>query len=425
MTDIHISVKDKIAIKTDKTFYVCGNSDFRILFDFDTEWNAYETKTARFSHDGSYTDIVFSGSECAVPIISDIYCFHVGVYAGDLHTTTPARVPCRKSILCGGGIPADPAPDVYNQLMERINELESPDWSQNDAAGKGYIKNRTHYTELYDGGFLYPERVAQVLSGKDGYMQNAQSTSLTIKCTFVVGATYKLVVDDVAHMVSFEAGEHDPRQETDWFFFGLNINPYTATIRDTSIGAALYFQTGVDNDEANITPGEEFSGDFKVIVPKGTVNPTVSISIIWQREVVHQLDAKYIPATTSGITMVNGAKEWDNENEEYIVTLDKNFEQMREAQQNGAFIVAKIGSKYYMQMYAGADKIQLSLTSADDEVIEDIIAYDDGSIRLCHLSIPTFGELEYLFDIIPTDEHINDLINQALAGIPDASEVAY
>lgn len=124
---INVSVENKIATKTDDTEYVCGNSVYVAKFAFDSEWDAYDTKTARFSYNGSYIDIVFTGTECHIPIISDTYFFNIGVYAGNLHTTTPARVPCKKSILCDTGFPADPPDDVYNQIMAKLNSLGSAD----------------------------------------------------------------------------------------------------------------------------------------------------------------------------------------------------------------------------------------------------------------------------------------------------------
>ncbi len=127
MPEINIEVRNKIAEKTDDMIYVCNNSDYIASFDFDSEWDAYNTKTARFSHDGQHTDVVFTGNQCNVPVITNTYAFHVGVFAGDLHTTTAARVPCRKSILCGAGAPANPTPDVYNQLMELIKGLGGAD----------------------------------------------------------------------------------------------------------------------------------------------------------------------------------------------------------------------------------------------------------------------------------------------------------
>ena len=139
MPEINITVDNKIAIKADETEYICSNSDFVVNFNFDSEWEAYETKTARFSHNGGYIDVVFSGSQCAVPIIKDTYCFFVGVYAGNLHTTTPARVPCKLSILCGSSAPAAPTDDVYNQIMERLNELGTTDPEAIAAAVAEYI----------------------------------------------------------------------------------------------------------------------------------------------------------------------------------------------------------------------------------------------------------------------------------------------
>lgn len=126
MPVINISVENKIA-EADGTLYVCGNSDFVAKFAFDAEWEAYETKTARFGYNNSYVDVVFTGNKCPVPIISGTYFFNIGVYAGNLHTTTPARVPCKKSILCDTGFPADPPNDIYNQIMAKLNSLESAD----------------------------------------------------------------------------------------------------------------------------------------------------------------------------------------------------------------------------------------------------------------------------------------------------------
>ena len=122
MHEINITVRNKVATR-DGTDYVCGNSDYVVNFDFDAEWDAYETKTARFAYNGKIIDVIFDGAQCTVPVINNAYFFHVGVFAGDLRTTTPVRVPCIKSILCGGGTPADPPDNVYNQIMEEINSL--------------------------------------------------------------------------------------------------------------------------------------------------------------------------------------------------------------------------------------------------------------------------------------------------------------
>ena len=58
-----------------------------------------------------------------MPVISNTNTIQVGVYAGELHTTTAASVMSRKSILCGDGTHAAPPEDVYNQLMAMMNDI--------------------------------------------------------------------------------------------------------------------------------------------------------------------------------------------------------------------------------------------------------------------------------------------------------------
>lgn len=120
--EIAVSVKNKIATAAKDALYVCGNSDYIIRFDFDDEWTAEEVKTARFNYGLNRADIVFTGNVCPVPVIANATHFYVGVYAGDLHTTTPAYVSARKSILCGGMLPPPPPPDVYTQILAMLRE---------------------------------------------------------------------------------------------------------------------------------------------------------------------------------------------------------------------------------------------------------------------------------------------------------------
>lgn len=100
---INISVADHVAKQTDKTTYVCGNNDYEINFDFDSEWDGIETKTARFIYGDKYIDVSFTGSTCAVPIITNTKRFKVGVYADEVRTTTTVNVGCSKSILSDEG----------------------------------------------------------------------------------------------------------------------------------------------------------------------------------------------------------------------------------------------------------------------------------------------------------------------------------
>lgn len=119
---IPVSVHRKIARNEGKLTYVCGNSDYVIEFSFDEDWDGLDVKTARFISNGTVADVVFTGNRCEMPVISNTYTIEVGVFSGNLKTTTPAVIMATKSILCGEGVPADPMPDVYAQVMELLND---------------------------------------------------------------------------------------------------------------------------------------------------------------------------------------------------------------------------------------------------------------------------------------------------------------
>ena len=129
MKYVNIAVRNKIA-RTDEeqAQIVCGNSDYTIKFDFDEEWSAETVKTARFifASNSKYIDVQFSGDECHMPIISDTTSVLVGVFAGNLRTTTGALIHSIPCITDPDGTPVEPTPGVYAQLMERFNAMNPP-----------------------------------------------------------------------------------------------------------------------------------------------------------------------------------------------------------------------------------------------------------------------------------------------------------
>lgn len=123
MPQIEIKVVGRVATTSDPFAvpYICGNNDYTVHFVFDdAKWDAHPEKTARFLYDGRYTDVIFSGDTCPVPLIYNTCGIQVGVYAGDLITTTCADIVAIRSALSTAGIPADPTPDVYRQIMAAL-----------------------------------------------------------------------------------------------------------------------------------------------------------------------------------------------------------------------------------------------------------------------------------------------------------------
>lgn len=129
MPEIQIQINEKIARVIGTPSIVCGNSDYIIQFSFDSEWDVYTVKTARFVYYKCGTvfhqDIVFAGDICSMPALYETDCIAVGVYAGDIHTSTPARIPCAQCITDGASVHPDPPPDVYAQILEYLADIEA------------------------------------------------------------------------------------------------------------------------------------------------------------------------------------------------------------------------------------------------------------------------------------------------------------
>ena len=142
MQTIKINIVDKVATAEGNPFIVCGNSDYTILFNFDKAWDGYNAKTARFSYEQDGEEIIaevpFAGNSCKAPVIQNSKRVDIGVYAGDILSTTRCRVNCRASILDGEGIEhEEPPEDVYNQMIDICNEAVTAA-SEATAAAEGF-----------------------------------------------------------------------------------------------------------------------------------------------------------------------------------------------------------------------------------------------------------------------------------------------
>lgn len=126
---INVSIKDRQTIVDGDPFIICGNSDYVMRFEFDAEWDNYQTRTARFVYTRRNTvkfqDVIFVGNEVQIPALFSVTSVTVGVFAGNLRTTTPARIPCRLSVRCGTGSPDNPTLSQYDKIMELLASLGS------------------------------------------------------------------------------------------------------------------------------------------------------------------------------------------------------------------------------------------------------------------------------------------------------------
>lgn len=305
MPNIKITVKNKIALSAGSTEYICGNSDFVIDFDFDAEWDAYETKTARFIYGGSYQDMIFQGSQCAVPVISNTNTILCGVYAGDLHTTTPALIRARKGILCGNSAPADPAPDVYAQMMELINSMGEVDPEAIAAAVAEYMaahpleetdptvpawakaETKPTYTAKEVGAIATPDtgNTGEVLvvasaSGSDGKPNLWETSDMAVskiaKATTetIVAAIQKMYRNKKPYIMTDEAGTGDAELKNAFmwyypnkYFAGSGCTQWTGIAVSAEDGAVYGYNAMLD------------LGTPKLFLTQKTPDPAFIVSI--------------------------------------------------------------------------------------------------------------------------------------------------
>ena len=131
MPTIHINVKNRVATANGDSRIINGNSDYNIEFDFDAEWADLNNKIGIFAyndaaaHKWAYQTVMFSGNTCAVPILRDIHCVYVGVTAGNVRVTTPAKVQCRLSISDYADTEEPPSADIWGQILAKLDELQT------------------------------------------------------------------------------------------------------------------------------------------------------------------------------------------------------------------------------------------------------------------------------------------------------------
>lgn len=124
MPEIHIAVENGVASQRDTAVYICGSGDFTAVFAFEAGWPVEDLKTARFQTESTYQDVLFRGNACPVPVFTNARKLEVGVYCGNLRTTTPARIAIREGIRSAWGPPEDPVPSLYDQILEAVGETD-------------------------------------------------------------------------------------------------------------------------------------------------------------------------------------------------------------------------------------------------------------------------------------------------------------
>ena len=149
MPTIKVRVSGKIAENlTPEVKIVCRNSDYKVEFEFDEPWKTHDLKTALFVYNGASVPVPFSGNVCEMPELYNTTLCAIGVFAGDLITTTPAYVDCLKAISDLGGEMPPPTEDVYNKLVQMIESgMLKGEQGEKGEKGDTPVKGLDYWTE--------------------------------------------------------------------------------------------------------------------------------------------------------------------------------------------------------------------------------------------------------------------------------------
>lgn len=240
MITINITVSDCRATLQGTPTIVCGNKEkYSVKFAFDSEWGADTAKTARFVWVAGgklqHTDVIFTGDTAEVPQLVGTNEVKVGVFEGDLQTTTPARIYCEKSIRCYGGEPAEETPGQYDHIMTLYNQALEQQAAAESAANTARVAAQAATASQ--------SKVEAIVAGNEAYTKDeADSRAAPAIVQSVSGAA--VAVHDAAdrplqalvlHGGATQAGTPTPDAPLE-LVPAVNAGPVNVTIRGEAAG---------------------------------------------------------------------------------------------------------------------------------------------------------------------------------------------
>ena len=173
----YVTVRNKIATYSvnEDGAMVCGNL-YKIVFEFDEEWDSITNKTARLIYGGGFKDIPFTGNEVELPMFFGVTKVNIGVFVGDDYATTEATIPCYPSCLCNKDekfrileeydgayerlVPTVSGVWVFNELINFLSDVSF-------AVGINFISNGSSFNRISVSDWINSEVVYGSSTGED------------------------------------------------------------------------------------------------------------------------------------------------------------------------------------------------------------------------------------------------------------------
>lgn len=122
---ISFEVKEQLIKRIDEKVVVADSQNYlKARFTFTNDW-VDVIKTAVFKQGENVYNVLLENDECLVPyevILSN--GFNVSVFGGNLITANVVFIPVIPSGLENGVPPSPPTEDVYNQILDTVEETQ-------------------------------------------------------------------------------------------------------------------------------------------------------------------------------------------------------------------------------------------------------------------------------------------------------------
>ena len=180
---IVIKVTDKVPelVSAPEEGITCANSDYTVVWQLDGEWAQFEHRTMQVNYrDGTYERVLFTGDTCSLSAIPLNDWFHIGLFAGDIHTTRPAKLFASRAITTDSGEERDPMPNGYAQAIQALDgKLDKNQGAEN--AGKTLVVDAEGNVVPSEGGAGADGKSAYEIAVEDGFEGNETAWLASLK----------------------------------------------------------------------------------------------------------------------------------------------------------------------------------------------------------------------------------------------------
>lgn len=398
-----------------ETIAMEGTPYFVKLTDKVVDWRTVTSGSFAYTSDGNSVELDISEAKTQTidvltcVMFADLFLFFVpagehtveGIaFTGGIWTLVAACGAYDSAVLtlnANGSVPLDEKyiPDTIARVsaIPNLDDVPTPDWSQNDSSKDGYIENRTHWIETTAGLVIRPSTVVDISMEipLTGYWKTRQLADMNMYLYMEDGKDYTVTFDRNSYVCTCQTYQEVNNGITDdrWLLGNTDLIP---TMGLTNPHPNLPFLFVIDKYSNSSGCG------WNVYIP-GPGPKTTSIEVCEGIKKFHTLDQMFIPDTIarkSDIPTISIQPDWnqnDSTQSDYVknrthweegsgatIEWDGNTEGLDSFEANG-LLFCKVADVCPTTEEVIGGSFEMS-TGETYEIISDMIVPGDGCFSL-------------------------------------------